>query len=125
MSMRETVHHRGPDGAGLWISPDRRVGLAHRRPAIGDLEGGAQPMFGANGEVLVFNGEIYNYPALRKELQAQGATFATTCDTEVILRLYERHAERCVEFLNGMFAFALWDPNRQRLVFARDRLGEK
>ena len=124
-AMRETIHHRGPDGAGLFVSPDHRVGLAHRRLAIVDLEGGSQPMYGRRGEVLVFNGEIYNYPELRRRLLADGVQFDTTCDTEVILRLYERHGDACVEHLNGMFAFALWDPNRKQLLVARDRLGEK
>ena len=125
LRMRETLHHRGPDGEGLFVSEDRRVGLGSRRLAIVDLGGGDQPMFGRNGEVLVFNGEIYNYPKLRPELERQGVAFATDCDTEVIVRLYELHGERCVEFLNGMFAFALWDPRRELLFFARDRVGEK
>ncbi len=123
--MRETLHHRGPDGEGTWISPDARVGLGHRRLSILDLAGGAQPMLGAAGDVLVFNGEIYNYPALRSELERDGVAFQTTCDTEVILHLYARHGRACVEHLNGMFAFALWDPQRQELFFARDRVGEK
>jgi|SRR5579884_203563 len=123
--MRETLHHRGPDGAGQWVSDDRRVGLAMRRLAILDIEGGAQPMFGEHGEVLVFNGEIYNYPYLRDDLERQGVRFQTRCDTEVILRLYERHGIGCLEHLNGMFAIALWDPREQRLLLARDRVGEK
>ena len=123
--MRDTLVHRGPDGEGVFVSDDRRVGLGHRRLAIIDLAHGEQPMFGRSGEGLIFNGEIYNYPALRRELEADGATFRTACDTEVILHLYERHAERCVDHLNGMFAFALWDPGRERLMLARDRVGEK
>jgi asparagine synthase (glutamine-hydrolysing) len=123
--MRETIRHRGPDGEGLYISEDRRVGLGIRRLAIVDVSGGSQPMFGKNGEALVFNGEIYNYPALRRDLESRGVAFRTNCDTEVILRLYELHGERCVDFLNGMFAFALWNPSSERLFFARDRLGEK
>src|SRR5688500_5777884 len=113
--MRETIRHRGPDDAGLWLSDCRRVGLGSRRLSIVDLAGGGQPMFGERGEVLVFNGEIYNYPALRRRLSAEGVTFRTTCDTEVILHLYARHCDGCLEHLNGMFAFALWDPLRQRL----------
>jgi asparagine synthase (glutamine-hydrolysing) len=123
--MRETLRHRGPDDAGQWISPDRRVGLATRRLAILDIEGGAQPMLGRRGEVLVFNGEIYNYPLLRRVLEADGARFRTSCDTEVILPLYERHGADCLKHLNGMFAFALWDPALGRLLLARDRIGEK
>jgi len=123
--MRETLHHRGPDGAGQWISQDRRVGLGMRRLAILDIEGGGQPMFGEHGEVLVFNGEIYNYPYLRRDLEQRGVSFRTSCDTEVILRLYERHGMGCLRHLNGMFAFALWDPREEKLFLARDRVGEK
>jgi asparagine synthase (glutamine-hydrolysing) len=101
------------------------VGLAHRRLAIVDIQGGAQPMIGTDGHVLVFNGEIYNYPALRQELEQEGVTFRTHCDTEVILKLYERVGEGCVDRLNGMFAFAVWDPHRRKIFFARDRIGEK
>jgi asparagine synthase (glutamine-hydrolysing) len=123
--MGEALRHRGPDGDGTFLSPDRRVGLAHRRLSILDLEHGAQPMFGAGGTCLVFNGEIYNYPALRRTLERDGVEFATTCDTEVILHLYERHGEACVDHLDGMFAFALWDPRAERLMLCRDRIGEK
>src|SRR5205807_4081938 len=123
--MRETLRHRGPDGEGTWISEDRRVGLGHRRLSILDISGGAQPMIGNRGEVLVFNGEIYNYPSLRRTLEHDGVSFRTNCDTEVILHLYERHGRECLEHLNGMFAFALWDPVERRLFFARDRVGEK
>ncbi|MBV9819729.1 MAG: asparagine synthase (glutamine-hydrolyzing) [Solirubrobacterales bacterium] len=123
--MRETLRHRGPDGEGLFISPDRMVGLGHRRLAIVDPAGGAQPMVGPTGQVLVFNGEIYNYPTLRRELEADGICFRTRCDSEVILRLYERDGEGCVDRLNGMFAFAIWDPDPRKLFFARDGIGEK
>src|SRR5438105_5259391 len=87
--MRETLHHRGPDGEGLFISEDRKVGLGSRRLAIVDIEGGSQPMFGESGTCLVFNGEIYNYPALRQTLTSAGVHFRTHCDTEVILHLYK------------------------------------
>jgi asparagine synthase (glutamine-hydrolysing) len=123
--MRDVLRHRGPDGEGLFVSPDRRVGLGHRRLAIVDLDHGAQPMFGRGGECLVYNGEIYNYPRLRPRLESEGLTFDTHCDTEVILRLYERDGIDCLAHLNGMFAFALWDAQRQRLLLARDRIGEK
>ena len=123
--MRETLHHRGPDGEGVFVSEDRRVGFGHRRLAIIDLDGGAQPMFDDSDRCLVFNGEIYNYPVLRKSLEADGVRFRTDCDTEVILHLYRRYGERCVDHLTGMFAFALWDPDRRRVFFARDPLGEK
>jgi asparagine synthase (glutamine-hydrolysing) len=123
--MRETMRHRGPDGEGLYISPEQRVGLAHRRLSIVDLAGGAQPMIGAEGHVLVFNGEIYNYPTLRRELEGQGISFRTNCDSEVILKLYESDGADCVDRLNGMFAFVIWDPRAEKLFFARDRIGEK
>ena len=123
--MRDTLRHRGPDGEGVFVSLDQRLGFAHRRLAIVDLEGGAQPMFGEDGMCLVFNGEIYNYPALRTRLERDGARFRTNCDTEVILHLYARHGDSCVEQLTGMFAFALWDARRDRVFFARDPIGEK
>jgi asparagine synthase (glutamine-hydrolysing) len=123
--MRETLHHRGPDGEGVYVTPDRRLGLGHRRLSIIDLDHGAQPMFGSEGTCLVFNGEIYNYPELRKRLIADGVRFETHCDTEVILHLYERYGDDCVEHLTGMFAFVLWDERRERLFFARDPIGEK
>jgi asparagine synthase (glutamine-hydrolysing) len=123
--MRDTLRHRGPDGAGIYVTEDRRVGLGHRRLAIVDPPGGAQPMFGQRGECLVFNGEIYNYPALRRTLEMDGAEFATNCDTEVILHLYARLGAECVHELTGMFAFALWDPRRQEMLLARDPIGEK
>jgi len=123
--MHESIRHRGPDGEGVHVSVDSRLGLGHRRLAIVDPVGGAQPMFGSRGECLVFNGEIYNYPSLRRDLEREGVQFRTSCDTEVILHLYTRHGDRCLDRLNGMFAFALWDDERQRLLLARDRLGEK
>src|SRR5947209_17937309 len=104
VGMRDTLEHRGPDGEGVFISDDRRVGLGHRRLAIVDIRGGAQPMFGQRGIAIVFNGEIYNYPALRDQLAREGVRFHTRCDTEVILHLYARYGEACVEHLTGMFA---------------------
>jgi asparagine synthase (glutamine-hydrolysing) len=123
--MRDVLTHRGPDGEGTFVSEDRRVGLGHRRLSIIDLAGGAQPMFGPSGACIVFNGEIYNYPALRRSLERDGVRFRTNSDTEVILHLYERHGAACVDHLDAMFAFALWDPREQSLLLARDRLGEK
>ena len=125
LRMRETVHHRGPDGEGIFLSGDRRVGLGHRRLAIVDPAHGDQPMFGDKGECIVFNGEIYNYPALRHELEEEGVRFATDCDTEILLHLYSREGRGFVERLDGMFAFALWDPNEEALFLARDPVGEK
>ncbi len=123
--MRETLAHRGPDGEGIFLSGDRRVGLGHRRLAVVDVAGGAQPMFGRDGECLVYNGEIYNYRRLRRSLESEGVRFQTNCDTEVVLHLYQRDGTECLRSLVGMFAFALWDSKRERLFLARDRIGEK
>lgn len=116
--------HRGPDGSGVWASGS--AGLAHRRLAIIDLTGGRQPMVSAaSTAVLTFNGEIYNYRDLRQELQADGIQFQEQGDTEVVLRAYERWGGDCVSRLEGMFAFAVWDPRARHLFAARDRLGIK
>jgi asparagine synthase (glutamine-hydrolysing) len=122
--MRDALIHRGPDGTGLHV--DGRVGLAHTRLAIIDISGGEQPMCNEDGDVwIVFNGEIYNHADLRSELQARGHRYRSRCDTETIVHLYEEEGERVVEHLRGMFAFAIWDRTRQRLLLARDRLGIK
>jgi asparagine synthase (glutamine-hydrolysing) len=122
--MRDILGHRGPDGEGSWI--EGPVGLAHRRLAIVDIGGGAQPMAAEDGSAwITFNGEIYNHPELKKELEANNHRYRTRCDTETILHLYEEGADSCVERLSGMFAFALWDRNRRKLLLARDRLGIK
>ncbi len=122
--MRDVLRHRGPDGEGLWI--DGPVGLAHRRLAIVDVAGGQQPMSSEDDRVwITYNGEIYNHAALRPGLEAKGHRYQTRSDTETILHLYEEEADRCVESLQGMFAFALWDRLGQRLLLARDRLGIK
>lgn len=124
---RDHMHARGPDGEGEWWSEDGRVGLGHRRLSILDLsERAAQPMASQNGSVIVsFNGEIYNYPDLRKELEAAGVVFRTTSDTEVLLHLYEAHGQDIVTKLRGMFAFAIWDARRNGLFLARDLYGIK
>src|SRR5947208_7014513 len=122
--MRDVLRHRGPDGEGLWV--DGHVGLGFRRLAIIDVEGGAQPMCNEDGSVwIVFNGEIYNHATLRPWLEARGHRYRTRSDTETIVHLYEEEGERCVERLQGMFAFAVWDRTQQRLFLARDRLGIK
>lgn len=124
-AMSSLIAHRGPDGDGEWISPGAHVGFVHRRLAIIDLSpNGAQPMQGPNGTVITYNGEIYNYVELRKELSTHW-TFHSTSDTEVILAAYDRWGEDCVSRLRGMFAFALWDERRQKLFVARDRFGIK
>ena len=118
---------RGPDGAGLWMNADQRTALGHRRLAIIDLsDRGSQPMLNADGTLAItFNGEIYNYRALRAELEAQGYRFRSDSDTEVLLHLYENRGEAMVNDLRGMFAFALWDEKRQGLLLARDPFGIK
>jgi asparagine synthase (glutamine-hydrolysing) len=122
--MNEQIVRRGPDGEGIYFDGD--VGLAMRRLAIIDLEGGRQPIFNEDGTVcVVFNGEIYNYRELRTALQARGHRFATHSDTEVIVHLYEEHGPDFARHLAGMFGIALWDIPRKRLVLARDRLGQK
>jgi asparagine synthase (glutamine-hydrolysing) len=122
--MRDVLRHRGPDGDGLLI--DGPVGLGHRRLAIVDVAGGHQPMPNEDETVwIVYNGEVYNHAALRPPLEARGHRYRTRSDTETILHLYEEDGERCVERLQGMFAFALWDRARGRLFLARDRLGIK
>lgn len=127
MAARDRMAHRGPDGSGLFQAAGGRLVLGHRRLAIIDPSpAGAQPMTDADaGLTVVFNGEIYNYRELRRELMAQGVTFRSQSDTEVLLRLYDRHGVDGLARLNGMFAFALWDDRRQGLLLARDGLGIK
>ena len=127
LRMREAMVTRGPDGAGLWISKDRQVGLAHRRLAIIDTTAaGAQPMSTSDGALcIVYNGEIYNYRKLRKELQAKGYRFATQSDTEVLLHLYREYGHGMVHHLRGMYAFALWDAGKRGLFISRDPFGIK
>ena len=122
--MNESQHHRGPDEGSLHIEPG--VGLGHRRLAIIDVATGQQPLFNEDGSVvIVYNGEIYNYLDLIPELQALGHVFHTKSDTEVIVHAWEAWGEACVERFRGMFAFALWDRNRQTFFMGRDRLGVK
>lgn len=122
--MCDAIVHRGPDAEGVFV--DAHAALGHRRLAIIDLASGQQPMGTADGQVqIVFNGEIYNYLEVRADLEAHGHAFRTQSDTEVILRGHLQWGERCVERLNGMFAYAIWDARERRLVLARDRTGEK
>ncbi|HKZ70685.1 MAG TPA: asparagine synthase (glutamine-hydrolyzing), partial [Anaerolineales bacterium] len=120
----DLLAHRGPDDSGIYISDG--VGLAARRLSIIDLAGGHQPLKNEDGSVwLAYNGEVYNAPALRAELESAGHVFATHSDTEAILHAYEQWGDDCVVRLRGMFAFALWDAKRDRLLLARDRFGIK
>ena len=119
----DRIRHRGPDGEGIWLSADGKIGLGHVRLAIVDLETGTQPMTLDDGTTIVFNGEIYNYIELRQELGID--LFRTTSDTEVILHAYKRWGADCVNHLRGMFAFVIWDAKKQDVFFARDRFGIK
>jgi asparagine synthase (glutamine-hydrolysing) len=120
--MITALTHRGPDGQGIFAVD--RVGLAHRRLSIIDIEGGRQPMSISDGKRwITFNGEIFNYVELREELIKKGHTFKTRSDTEVILHLYQEEGENCVQRLNGQWAFAIWDATTRRLFLSRDRMG--
>jgi asparagine synthase (glutamine-hydrolysing) len=122
--MNARIVHRGPDGEGMYFGPG--VGLANRRLSIIDLEGGTQPIANEDESVqVVFNGEIYNYIELRDDLKKRGHIFRTKSDTEVIVHGYEEWGDECTQRFNGMFAFALWDCKRRRLLIARDHLGVK
>jgi asparagine synthase (glutamine-hydrolysing) len=123
-AMCDVMAHRGPDGEGFYMAPG--VGLGMRRLSIIDLETGNQPIGNEDGTVwVVMNGEIYNFQSLRQELLALGHSFSSATDTEVIVHLYEELGARCVERLRGMFAFAVWDVRRRRVLVARDRVGIK
>ncbi len=122
--MRDTMTHRGPDGYGVFT--DGRVGLGHRRLAIIDVASGHQPMHDDTGSLhIVYNGEIYNHSDLRVSLERCGHRYRTRSDTETILHLYQEEGSKAVEYLRGMFAFAIWDSRKQELFLARDRLGIK
>lgn len=124
-TMGQAILHRGPDASGVYV--DDRMAMVHRRLSIIDLsEQGNQPMLSQDGRyIIVYNGEIYNFLELRRELKKTGVVFRTGTDTEVLLELYAREGERCLGKLNGMFAFAIWDKREQTLFLARDRIGKK
>jgi asparagine synthase (glutamine-hydrolysing) len=123
-AMTAVLHHRGPDDAGSFR--DGFAALGHARLSIVDLATGQQPMCNEDESVwIVFNGEIYNFPQLHELLVGRGHRFRSRCDTEAIIHLYEDHGDRCVDHLRGMYAFALWDQTRRRLLLARDRVGIK
>lgn len=127
LRVREHMRARGPDGAGLWVADDQRVGLAHRRLAIIELsDAGAQPMLDPEtGNQISFNGEIYNHAELRAQLQRDGVTVRSLSDTEVLLKLYAQRGPDMLGLLRGMFAFAIWDAGRRQLFLARDAFGIK
>jgi asparagine synthase (glutamine-hydrolysing) len=122
--MLEVLAHRGPDDEGMVVKD--RIGLGNRRLSVIDLSGGHQPISNEDGSIwIVYNGEIYNHRLLREMLEEKGHIFRTNSDTEVIVHLYEEFGEGCVSKLRGMFAFAIWDENQQKLILARDHLGQK
>ena len=125
--MTEALFHRGPDDSGLWISPDKKIGLGHRRLSIIDLsEAGKQPMSDRDEKLhIVYNGEIYNFLEVRKELEKKGCIFKSKTDTEVILYAYKTWGTDCLAKLNGMFAFAIYDLDKKKIFIARDRIGKK
>jgi asparagine synthase (glutamine-hydrolysing) len=124
--MTDSIIHRGPDGSGHWMSDDGRIGFGHRRLSILDLtESGAQPMHYLDRYTLTFNGEIYNYLEIKAELVKKGYKFRSNSDTEVLLALYDLKREDCLQDLDGMFAFALYDNQTGEVFCARDRFGEK
>jgi asparagine synthase (glutamine-hydrolysing) len=126
VKMTDSIIHRGPDGSGHWISEDGKVGFGHRRLSILDLsETGAQPMHYLDRYTLTFNGEIYNYVEIKEKLLKKGYQFRSHSDTEVLLALYDHKREKCLDDLDGMFAFALYDKQTGEVFCARDRFGEK
>jgi asparagine synthase (glutamine-hydrolysing) len=124
LRMRDVLTHRGPDEAGLHC--DTHAALAHRRLSIVDLSSGQQPLSNEDGGIwTIFNGEIYNHADVRKELEAFGHVYRTRSDTETIVHAYEQWGDECVQRFRGMFAFAIWDASKRRLLLVRDRLGIK
>lgn len=125
-SMADSLVHRGPNGEGFWINKKGNVGFAHRRLSIIDLsDAAAQPMHFNQRYTIVYNGEIYNYIELKKELKKAGYHFESNSDTEVILAAYDCYKEKCVQYFDGMYSFSIWDEKQQILFSARDRFGEK
>ena len=124
--MTDAIAHRGPDGEGAWINPSGLIGLGHRRLSIIDLSpAGAQPMHYCDRYTIIHNGEIYNYPELKSLLSSKGYAFTSKSDTEVILAAYDHYGPDCLQYFDGMFAFAIWDEKEGLLFVARDRFGEK
>ena len=124
--MTSAIQHRGPEGEGFWLNEEGTVGFGHRRLSIIDLSiAGAQPMHYLNRYTITYNGEIYNYLELKDSLTRKGYTFFSHCDTEVVLAAYACYGKDCLQFFDGMFAFAIWDNVHQTLFCVRDRFGEK
>lgn len=126
LNMNEKIKHRGPDDSGIYVAPDKKVGLGHQRLSIIDLSPlGRQPMNYLNRYWIVFNGEIYNFQEKRQMLEKEGYAFRSKSDTEVILALYDKFGKKCLEHLRGMFAFAIYDEKEKTIFCARDRIGKK
>src|ERR1044072_4290261 len=124
--MTDALAHRGPDGEAWWVNAGHTTGFGHRRLAIIDTgPGGVQPMHYAGRYTIVYNGEIYNYIELKHTLQQKGYQFQNRSDTEVIMAAYDCYHNECLQYFDGMFAFAIWDEQEQQLFAARDRFGEK
>ena len=124
--MTGVLAHRGPDGEAHWINNSNTTGFGHRRLAIIDLSpAGAQPMHYRNRYTIIHNGEIYNYPEIKETLCQKGYSFNSASDTEVIMAAYDCYKTDCLQYFDGMFAFAIWDEQEQTLFAARDRFGEK
>ena len=122
----DSLHHRGPDNQGLWLSRDGHVGLGHARLSIIDLSSGDQPIANEDGRLqIIVNGEFYDFERQRRELEQRGHQFRTRSDSEIALHLYEELGAQCVQHLRGEFAFVLWDEANQTLFAARDRFGIK
>jgi asparagine synthase (glutamine-hydrolysing) len=120
--MLTRIHHRGPDECGIYI--DKNMGFGSVRLSIIDIEGGQQPMPNEDLNLwIVFNGEIFNYIELRRELEEKGHHFRTQSDTEVLVHLYDEYGEDCLSKLNGQFVFSIWDKDKQEMFLARDRVG--
>ena len=124
--MTDSIQHRGPEGEGFWINPNGTTGFGHRRLSIIDLsEAGSQPMLYLGRYTITYNGEIYNYIEIKESLEKKGYAFTSHCDTEVVLAAYACYGKDCVQYFDGMFAFAIWDEQQKCLFCARDRFGEK
>jgi asparagine synthase (glutamine-hydrolysing) len=124
--MTDAIAHRGPDGERQWVSADGTTALGHRRLSIIDLsEEASQPMHYGNRYTIIFNGEIYNYIELKNTLLEKGYEFKTSSDTEVIMALYDAEKENCLDMMDGMFAFVIYDEKEKKVFCARDRFGEK
>ena len=124
--MTDTISHRGPDDEGTWKNDSNNIGLGHRRLSILDLTNkSSQPMHFGSRYSIIFNGEIYNYLEIKESLIKKGVSFSTTSDTEVLLHSYILNKEKCLDELDGMFSFAIWDNIEKTIFLARDRFGEK